>query len=188
MTAAVAVYGGSFDPPHSAHVLVAAHVLSAYDIDELWMIPTWEHPFDKNHGATFEHRLRMCELAMEHLRPVRVLDVERTLGGTSRTLATLTELGRLHPGAALRLVMGADLLKDTGRWHRFDEVARLAPPLVVGRAGHPHPFQATETPFDFPDISSSAIRRRLARGENVDGLLPNRVASYIRDHRLYPSP
>lgn len=188
MTRTIALYGGSFDPPHVAHMMVGAHVLATAAVDGLWVIPTWQHPFDKGIRAAFEHRLRMCELAFAHVTPVTVLDIERELGGPSRTLDTVTALAARHPGTRFRLVMGADLLKDTHRWHRFDDLARLAPPLVVGRAGHAHPFHDAETPFDFPAVASSDIRERLAKGAGTDGLLAADVARYIRDHGLYAEP
>ena len=91
-TRRVAIYGGSFDPPHLGHVLSVAWTLSAADVDAVWIIPTWKHPFDKEHGATFDQRMRMCELAFAVFREVEVSDIERRLGGISRTLHTLDTL------------------------------------------------------------------------------------------------
>ena len=79
MSAVVAVYGGSFNPPHLGHSLVAAYVLSAFDIERLLVIPTAAHPFDKQ-LAPFSDRMNMCKLAMRHLHRIEVSDIEAELG------------------------------------------------------------------------------------------------------------
>ena len=84
-TRRVAVYGGSFDPPHLGHVLSVAWALSAAEIDAVWIIPTWKHAFNKEHCASFEERMSMCELAFAVFRDVEVSDVERRLGGVEST-------------------------------------------------------------------------------------------------------
>ncbi len=180
----VAVYGGSFDPPHLGHVLSVAWALSAAEVDEAWVIPTWKHAFDKAHRASFEQRMVMCELAFAPFRKVAVSDVERRLGGVSRTLHTLEALRREHPDASFRLVIGADVLPTTDRWHQWDEVARLAPPLVIGREGYPVPEGC---PVSIPNVSSTAIRAALDSRADLAGLLPRTVIEYIRVNGLYAS-
>ena len=178
----VAVYGGSFDPPHLGHVLSVAWALSTADVDEVWIVPTWEHAFDKDHEASFEHRMNMCELAFAPFRGVELLDIERQLGGTSRTLRTLETLRAMHPGASFRLLIGADVLPTTDRWHRWDEVVRVAPPLVVGREGYPQPEGC---PIAIPNVSSTDVRAALERDRDVAGFVPAAVAEYIGQNRLY---
>lgn len=180
MRGVVAVYGGSFDPPHVAHVLVAAYVLAAHAVDRVLVLPTRSHPFDKP-LAPFDHRLRMCELAFRDLRRVEVSDLERELPVPSLTLRTLQALRARMPEAALRLVIGSDVARETASWHAFDEVAALAPPLVVGRAGYPLQDGA---PL-LPDVSSTDVRRRLRAGETTSGLLSPEVATYARAEGLY---
>jgi nicotinate-nucleotide adenylyltransferase len=180
MTATLAIYGGSFDPPHVAHTLVCSYVLSAHRIDRLLIVPTAQHPFDKR-LSDFEHRVRMCELAMRDLRRVEVCPIEAELSGPSLTLHTLQALAQRNPGAQLHLVLGSDLLRETHAWHRFDEIAQLAPPIVVQRAGHE---TAAGLPA-LPDISSTEARRRLRAGEPTVGLLDPEVADYAREHGLY---
>jgi nicotinate-nucleotide adenylyltransferase len=177
----VAVYGGSFNPPHVAHTLVAAYVLAAHAVDAVRIVPTARHPFEKE-LTDFSHRLRMCELAMAPLRDVIVDPIEHELGGTSVTLRTLQELRRRHPRERHRLVIGSDLLPETGAWHAWEQVSALAPPIVVGRAGHPAPDPGAPA---LPDVSSTEVRRRLHDGDPVDGLVSPRVADYVREHGLY---
>jgi nicotinate-nucleotide adenylyltransferase len=181
-TRRVAVYGGSFDPPHLGHVLSVAWTLSAAEIDEVWIIPTWKHAFDKEHGAPFEHRMSMCELAFAPFRGVEVSDVERRLGGVSRTLRTVETLEAEHPDAVFRLLVGADVLPSTDRWHRWDEVVRIAPPLVIGRQGYPVPEGC---PISIPNINSTDIRSGLTNAGDITGLVPFAVIEHIRSHDLY---
>jgi nicotinate-nucleotide adenylyltransferase len=181
VSSTIAVYGGSFDPPHLAHTLVCAYVLSTEAVDRLLVVPASHHPFDKQ-LSPFEHRLRMCELAMRDLRRVEISDAEASLQRPSLTLRTLEHLQRLHPDAALRLVIGSDLLPETPSWHRYDLICELAPPIVVPRAGYPDP--EGERPA-LPNISSTEVRRRLREGLPTDGLLNPAVAAYATSHALY---
>ncbi len=178
----VAIFGGSFDPPHVAHVLVVASVLATTDVDRIVVIPTYQHPLEKRAHAPFEHRVAMCEIAFRDLRRVELSRIEQELGGASRTLRTLEELRRRMPSVAMRLVIGADLLAETSRWYAFDRIERLAPPLVVGRAGYAAP---PENEVAIPDVSSTEIRERLGRGADLDGLVPRAVAAYVEEHGLY---
>lgn len=178
----IGIYGGSFDPPHLGHVLSVAWVLSATDVEEVWVIPTWEHPFAKAHRASFDRRMAMCELAFALFRSVRTLDVERQLAGVSRTLRTLETLRTEHPDARFRLLIGADVLPTTDRWHRWDEIVRIAPALVVGRDGYPLPEGC---PISIPDVSSTDIRTAFDDDEDPTGLLPASVLDYIQAHGLY---
>ncbi len=182
---AVGIYGGSFDPPHMGHVLSASWALSAAGLDEVWVVPTWKHVFDKAIQASFEQRVQMCELAFARTRGVSVLQIERELGGPSRTLDTLEALRRRHPGVQFRVMVGADILGTTDRWHRWDEIAQQAPPLVIGREGYPQPAGC---PISIPNFNSTEIRAALARGEDVAGLVPGRVLDFIRAERLYRDP
>ncbi len=110
----VGVYGGSFDPPHVAHVMAAAYACATGPLDRLLVVPVFAHAFNKA-LTPFEHRLRLCELAFEGLSAVSVCPIESELPSPSRTLTTLQALARRQPGAELRLVIGADVLKDAGK-------------------------------------------------------------------------
>lgn len=185
MTAAaapIAVYGGSFDPPHVAHVMATLWVLATTDVEKVLVVPTFQHPLDKRSHAEFDDRVRMCELAFADVRRVEISRIEEELGGPSRTLHTLEELKRRMPDRELRLLLGTDLLPETPRWHRFDRVAELAPPIMVGRAGHESPPGVV---VELPDISSTDVRERLVRGEDVTGLVPRAVIAYAAERGLY---
>lgn len=181
-TTTIAVFGGTFDPPHVGHVLAMAYVRAVAEVDRIVMTPTFEHPFGKRPAASFEHRVHMCELVATVLRDVSVSRIEEELGGTSRTLRTLEAMAERHPGARLRLVVGADVLARTDDWYRWDRIVEIAPPIVVGRAGNPRPEGVS---VDVPDVSSTELRRRLAQDRATAGLLPRAVERYIVENDLY---
>src|SRR5690242_1578498 len=182
----VAILGGSFNPPHVAHVMAAYWTLATQPVDEVWLLPAFRHPFGKA-LAPFEHRVRMCELAAADLDPARVsvcaAEAELAsdpLGGT--TARTLEHLASRHPAARFALVVGTDILGETGHWYRWDRVKELARIVVVGRQGHAE--GAAGAPL-LPPISSTDIRERLARGEGAAALVPRRVLEYIAAQGLY---
>lgn len=182
----VAFFGGSFNPPHVAHQMVCLYVLETQPVDEILLVPCYRHPFDKV-LASYEDRLEMCRLAAAPFGPrVQVSDVERELGGeASLTIHTLEALARRHPDVGWRIVIGADILPEREKWVRWDDIAALAPPIVVGRQGWTAERDADAGAVALPAVSSTEIRARAARGEAIDALVPRRVAAYIAARRLY---
>lgn len=191
----IGLFGGSFNPPHVAHQLLALYVLETGPVDELWFVPTWAHPFGKE-LASFADRVAMCELAAAALGSrVRVSRAEEELAArpgfvASRTYDLVTYLEQ--PDRELRLVIGADILGDTAKWHRWDELAARAPPIVVPRHGYP----AGDGPgaesgrsrlgLIMPELSSTYVRERVRAGDPaVAGLLPREILRYIAEHGLY---
>jgi len=177
----VALFGGSFNPPHVGHQLVALYVLETAEVDELWFVPCWKHPFDKT-LESFAHRLRMTELAATAVGPrARVSDVEARLAGEkSRTLLTIKALQSSYPQHGFLLVVGADLEAELPSWYGAEELRRSVQILVVGRGGFAGRF-----PVIMPAVSSTEIRARLHASQPVDGLVPRAVLAYIREHGLY---
>ncbi len=181
----VAVYGGSFNPPHVAHQMALAYVLATARVDEVWMVPTFKHPFDKQLVA-FSDRVKMCELAASPFKAVRVSGIEEELGGDSYTLRTMKALKERHPDHRFSLVIGADLVAERERWHGWPELKELVPFIVVGRQGSP-PEATSEGGIALPQVSSTIVRRRLREGEPVDTLVAADVLDYIRARGLYRS-
>ncbi len=180
----VGFYGGSFNPPHVSHVLAVSYVLATQPVDRVLVVPCFDHPLGKE-LAPFVHRRAMCERAFAHLRDVEISSIEQEMGETSRTLYTLRALQAAHPDWSLRLVIGADILNETDRWFGWSDIAALAPPIVLGRLGHPHPNAPLAV---VPQISSTDIRARLARGLPVDDSVPLAVTRYARENHLYGAP
>jgi nicotinate-nucleotide adenylyltransferase len=179
----VAIFGGSFNPPHLSHVLGATVVLSTQKVDRLLVVPTFKHPFAKN-LESYDDRVTMCEHALAWLPRVSVSRVEEELGGESLTLRTLEHLHARHPDWEMRLVIGADVLGDAHKWHRYDDVIKLAPPIVLGRANVQ--VDGAPTPV-LPGISSTNVRALIAKGawDDLAELVPRDVLAFIRSRGLY---
>jgi nicotinate-nucleotide adenylyltransferase len=182
----VALYGGSFNPPHVAHQMLALYVLETAPVDELWLIPAFRHALGKP-LAPFEDRLAMCERAAAPLGPrVRVSDIERTIGGDSRTLHTVRRLRELYPAHAFLLVIGADLVAEVPTWLGASELQATVPFIVVGRGNVAAPGGGVA----MPEVSSTAVREALGRhaltgDRSVEGLVPRTVLDYIYQRHLY---
>lgn len=179
----IALLGGSFNPPHVAHLMAAYWTLATQGVAEVWLLPSFHHPFGKP-LAPFEDRVRMCELAAAAIRGVHVCTAEADLAGdplVGKTVRTLEHLTEKHPHNRFALVIGSDILAETDKWYRFDRVRELARLIVVGRSGH----RGEEGAPSLPPVSSTEIRERLGRGEDVSALVPGRVLRYIEERRLY---
>ena len=179
----IALLGGSFNPPHVAHLMAAWWTLATQGVSEVWLLPTYHHPFGKQ-LAPFEDRVRMCRLAAAAIRGVHVCTAEAELRDdplVGKTVRTLEHLQAKHAAYRFALVVGADVLAETDKWYRFDRVRELARLIVVGRAGHP---DASGAPA-LPPISSTEVREKLSRGEDVSALVPRKVLDYIRERGLY---
>ncbi len=184
----VAVYGGSFDPPHAAHVLMVSYVLAIGGFERVLVVPVFEHAFGKPLTA-FEHRLAMCRACFAAFHGVEVLDVEAELPKPNLTLRLIERLRELYPADQLALVVGSDVLAETAKWHAFDRVAALAPPFIVPRKGHEHPGLGRPL---LPELSSTEVRSLLSRradpavAAEIASIVPRKVLEYVDAHRLYP--
>jgi nicotinate-nucleotide adenylyltransferase len=161
----IALFGGSFDPPHVGHLLAAAYVLATEPVDELWLVPVYEHPFGKRFRASFEQRVELCEAAVGSigLQRVHVSRIEERLaqaGGDGRTVDLLEHLHRERLADRFALVIGSDLLAETSQWKRFDRVQALARLVVLERGGHPTGAGAPT----IPEVSSTHVRSLLGAG------------------------
>ncbi len=183
MKKTIAVFGGSYNPPHVAHQMVVLWVLETQAVDEVILVPAFRHPFEKV-LAPYADRVEMCRrMALPFAGRVTVSTVEQELGGeSSLTLSTLEALSERLTGCALRLVIGADILREREKWYRWDDIARLAPPIVVGRPGFPAPGDSSP---ELAAVSSTDVRARIASGAPVAHLVPRSVLALIRDKGLY---
>ena len=178
----IALLGGSFNPPHVAHVMAALWALATQGCREVWLLPSYRHPFGKA-LAPFEDRVAMCRLAAAAVRGAAVCAAEAELQDDplcGKTARTLEHLRQKHPGLDFALLVGADILPETPKWYRWDRVNELARVVVVGREGYEGGGE-----LRLPAVSSSLVRARLGRGEDVSALVPRRVLDYVRAHRLY---
>lgn len=177
----IAVYGGSFNPPHVGHAMVASWVRWTGRADAVWLVPVFRHAFEDRHGkvlAPFDDRLAWCAAMAAELGPdFAASDVERQLPAPSFTVDTLSHLAAVHPEHTFRLVVGADVLPQVGAWRRWGEIEDRFSPVVVGRQGYAAPPERPSV--DFPSVSSSDIRARLLSGGAVDHLVTAAVRALL---------
>ena len=201
------VYGGSFDPPQVAHVQLPRLAREAVGADAVLYIPAYRSPFkaDREPGAGADHRLAMLQLAVADDPASVVLDDElvrgESDGGVSYTVDTLELLRqRLHPKAAMRLLIGTDQLVALPRWHRGPRVVELASPVVMIRPPYTlasarawvreeAPPWLSDTPLllDLPPmgVSATAVRAAIREGRPIRSMVPEAVEAYIRERGLY---
>ncbi len=189
--------GGTFDPIHSGHLAAAKAAMHCAQLDEVMFVPAAQPPHRPPADASAAERLEMCRLATAANARLVVSDVELNRDGPSYTVDTLAELGQLHTGDKLFLILGWDAARLFPTWRRPDEVRSLASIVVVGRPGSDAPSEADLGPAGLggegvtlcleptPDVSASDIRSRVAKGESITGKVPDAVERYIAQHGLY---
>lgn len=196
----IGVFGGSFDPPHNAHLALAKTALVELELDALHVIPTGQAWHKPRTLSAPEHRLNMARLAFGDMPRVLVDDREIKRAGPTFTIDTLQALQAENPGAQLYLMMGADQFSAFRQWHQWQKILQIA---IICIAARPR-FDGSEGQFDslkqpemrlltlqMPEMAVSAtqIRQLIAGGlgENagLPNLLPSAVASYIAQHQLY---
>ncbi len=189
----IGIFGGSFNPPHAAHLIVAETVRDQFGLEAVWWIPSARPPH-KPAGelASAAHRLRMTELATASNPAFRVLDAEIRRRGPSYTLDTLRALQEKHPGTAFALIIGSDSLRSFGTWHRPEAIIERVPLIVYKRPGATvsvvAPRFANHVRFaDAPlmEVSGTEIRARRRTGRSIRYLVPEAVRTYIDEHALY---
>lgn len=184
------MFGGTFDPPHAAHVAVAAAAVHQLALDEL-IVTVAGVPWQKMGSRRVSPaavRLRMAELAFSVVDRVVVSDIELRRRGNSYTVDTLRELA--EDDADLFLLIGTDAAEGLDTWHEPDSLAELARIVVFPRRG----FESARPPAGFDwiplelpglEISSSDVRRRVAEGAPIHGLVPAPVVNVVRSENLY---
>ena len=178
----IGLLGGSFNPPHLGHLLMAVAVYATEEIDHLWVLPTADHAFGKK-LAPFEDRVRMCHLAFRHLAGgAAVLDLESRLPKPSYTVDTLRALHAIRPGIKPVWIAGSDIIPDLPKWKEPDEVQRLCRMVIVPRRGYDG---GARLQIDLPLLSSTDVRDRLALKADVSGMIDRDVLAFIEKRALY---
>lgn len=187
----IGLFGGSFDPIHLGHLLVAQAACEEFHLDRLFFIPAAQSPLKPEQApAPAELRLRMLRLALAGEIQYEVDDQEIRRGSPSYTIDTVHVYRQRYPKASLFYIIGADNVPSLHKWRAADELAALLEYLVVPRPGDPPvpakpPFrihQLVGTPIA---ISSSDIRARIKAGRPIHHLVPHAVAETIRNSGLY---
>jgi nicotinate-nucleotide adenylyltransferase len=191
MSLRIGMFGGSFDPVHLGHLLVAHSALEEVKLDRIYFIPAAQSPF-KPEGApaAAAERLRLLRLALAGQPALDIDDQELRRGGISYTIDTVQSYRLRFPGAELHYLIGADHVLLLPQWREAQTLAQVLEFLVIPRPGKtlaalPPPFRGRVLQ-GFPlGISSSQIRARVKAGQWIDPLVPPAVAEAIRNYRLY---
>lgn len=186
------MFGGTFDPPHAAHVAVAAAAVHQLGLDEL-IVTVAGVPWQKvgsRHISPAATRLRMAELAFSVVDRVVVSDIELRRRGNSYTVDTLRQLA--DDDTDLFLLIGTDAAEGLDTWHEPEALVELASIVVFPRRGFESaapPDELEWTALELPglEISSSDVRRRVAEGAPIHGLVPAPVVNVVRSEGLYRS-
>jgi len=187
--AMIGLLGGSFDPIHHGHLIVAQAVLEALGLEELRFVPARQQPFKQGkHAAPAEARARMVSLAIAGEPRFRLERAELDRDGPSYTVDTLRALSAANPGRRLALLVGADAAAELPAWRDAATLPALADLVVFARPGAvipalPWPVHTVQVPA--VDISATAVRRRAAEGRSLRYWVPDAVAEFIRVERLY---
>jgi nicotinate-nucleotide adenylyltransferase len=196
------IFGGSFDPVHYGHLLLAESCREQCRLDRVWLLPAAASPHKLHQRPSdARHRVDMLRLAIGGHAAFEVSTMEIDRGGVSYTVDTLATIHQQHPEAELFLLMGADSLEDLPHWRHPQRICELAIPVVVRRAGSPPPnfdglrgivdaerraqCEAHQVVMPLIDLASSEVRARVSRGESIRYRTPRAVEKYIESNRLY---
>ncbi len=205
MSEKIVIFGGTFDPVHHGHLIVARALAELRGLDRICLVPASQSPHKEGTFASAEHRLAMLKLATAGESLFEVSDIELRRTGRSYTYDTVAALRQQYgPAAELSVVIGADMLKDFPLWHRVQELLKLAKIIVVSRPPWDKQIAAiidklsnhfskdilgqiansvVQTPL--VDISSTEIRQRIRDGRSIRYLVPDSVMTYMTDRKLY---
>ena len=193
MARRLGIFGGTFDPPHNGHLIVAGEALEALELDRLLLVPSG-HPVHRPEqpGASGEQRLRMVQAGSGGDPRFVVDDLELRRAGPTYTIDTLLEIRSRAPDAELVLLLGIDQFRKFSTWREPDRIAELATLAVLTREGDAAeqngPYEMVNVPVTRIDISGTQVRRRVSEGRSIRFYVPDGVREIIEREKLYMGP
>jgi nicotinate-nucleotide adenylyltransferase len=201
------IFGGSFDPPHIGHLLVAQDAITALSLDQLMVVPAATQPLKQRHRTDAVHRLAMVQRCFEGVPGVTVDSVEIDRGGLSFMVDTVDHFRRIIPTAVIHLLVGEDVVASLPRWRETERLLSMVELVILTRA-ESRGMNAGDivgssrlqdrhdgAPSGIPsarylatrrvDVSSTEIRERVGRGHSIKGFVTDAVAAYIASTALY---
>ena len=181
----IAIYGGTFDPVHHAHLILAREAIETLDLDKVILVPAAISPLKKVAPvASGEVRLTMLQAAIKGEPKFEADECELLRPPPSFTIDTVEEIRRRECDLSIYWLIGEDNIEQLPRWHRFAELERMVRFVVLDRTGKPpsHTYQLIHRPID---ISATEIRRRVAQNESIRYLVPESVEEIIQREKLY---
>ncbi|MBL8088662.1 MAG: nicotinate (nicotinamide) nucleotide adenylyltransferase [Chthonomonas sp.] len=194
----IGIFGGTFDPPHAAHLEMAHAARATLGLDEIIFVPAYQNPLKvkARNGASPRHRFRMVQALIQGEEGLSVSDIEITRSGLSFTVETLEEMQKMIPGEYW-LIMGSDSLDSIYNWKQPDRIASLCRIAVILRPPHTQDDALRHVPdyvvpvIDWIDMtpsktSSTTLRTTIQLEERSREQVPTAVLNYIAEHKLYP--
>ena len=189
----IGLFGGTFNPPHVGHLIVAEHVCAELRLDKVFFVPSYISPHkQRGEEELAPHRLRMLRLAIKDNPRFSCSEIELERKGTSYTFQTVEAFHKKYPTDKLFVIIGADNFADFHTWKKPERILDLASLIVMNRPHHaldvaPSFVERAARIVYVPDIeiSSSEIRKKIRYGDSIAYLVTSPVAQYIRRHRLY---
>lgn len=185
----IGLLGGTFDPPHYGHLIMAEEAREQAGLDEVWFLPTYLPPHKKRQVTEAEHRIEMVNRAIRENPYFKLNVIEHERKGRSYTIDTILALKAIHPEHDFFFVVGGDMVEDLPNWYRIDELKTLISFIGISRTGFHHEwhkgFNVVEIDMPAIDLSSTLIRERLRSKRSCRYFLPDSVRSYIEETGLY---
>lgn len=187
----IGIMGGSFNPVHTGHMIVASYIAQWSDLDEVWLMLSPQNPFktDMKLAQDSDRRAMLC-IAVEGSTCLRACDVELSMPRPSYTIDTLRHLSDMYPDCDFTLIVGSDNWESFSRWRSPREIISEYGLIVYPRPGYPVEAGEAEAGVRFVDapqveLSSTFIRRAIAEGRDMNFFLPSGVYQYVLSHGLY---
>lgn len=187
----IGILGGTFDPPHIGHLIMAEEARLQMDLDEIWWLPNKIPPHKKNNSnSTEEDRLKMVEMMIGLHDDFHLCDIEIQRDGPSFTIDTIKYLQSAYPNHLFYFIIGEDSLDTLPKWNKSEELQKMIPFIVMPRPGYGNVKKAPQAMVNMLnsqsyDVSSTNIRMRMKRNELNRFLLTKDVYEYIKEKRLY---
>ena len=180
----IGIYGGTFDPIHNAHMILARQAREELDLEQVIFVPAAVSPFKQGPAADGKARMRMLRAAIAKEPGFAADDLELRRPPPSYTFDTIAHFQKELGAAEIHCLIGEDNVAGLPRWHRFDELKRMVRFVVLNRTGRApaHPYRTINRLID---ISATDIRKRVASGRSIRYLVPTEVETIIRKGNLY---
>ena len=183
----IGILGGTFNPPHQGHLVLANEIFEKLGLDKVLFVPTNIPPHKKENEASSEDRLNMVNLAIRGYKNFEVLDLEIKRGGVSYTIDTIRQLKSQYPEDDFYLIIGSDLANTFSLWKESDEIKKIVKVVVADRKNYPLKDKDDFLVVDITQIylSSTQVRETLKIDESIQNFLAGDLVKYIKQHNLY---
>jgi len=184
------IIGGAFDPVHYGHLTLGSNVMKKLFLDEVWLMPCYNHVFGKN-IESFYHRYRMIELALDDINESRMKasNYEGRRGGASYTIDTVKGLLKENPNFEIYWIVGSDIIETLNKWKEPNELVKIAKLVIAPRSGKAPSYFPENSIFlkdsRTQDFSSTEIKKLLKEGKSIEGFTTKSVIGYIKENNLY---